>query len=206
MGYVYKLDFASGKSYIGATTQPYLSRIRRHELTAEKGPDGCFFFSVHEAWRQYGKPTIELIAEVDDSLLHLAEVEAIAKYGTMSPDGYNLTSGGRRTKFVAASNRKKSEAFKGRSFSDETRKRMSEAQRARDPNSRHYLGPVWRGKKQSPEHVAKRIRTGWKHSEESKRKMSAKSIGHVTPDHIKLKISETMKKVRKSQPWSTRKI
>lgn len=203
IGYIYRLDFASGKSYIGATIQPLAQRIRRHKAAALNNQGQTF--EVHRAWIEFGDPEVVLLAEVDRDDLAQTEIDAISKFGTLSPGGYNLTTGGRKTKFHADSNARKSAAFKGRTFSDETIRRMSAAQAFRDPDSRPDLSQYWTGKKQSKNHVDKRIRPkGWKHSDEVKRKVSAANKGRVVPEELRARISASMKLARQRKNWSTK--
>lgn len=62
----------------------------------------------------------------------------------------------------------------------ETRKKLSEAMKRID-NS-HFIGN-WKGKKQSPEHIAKRVakKLGSKMSDEAKNKMSLAKVGKKRP-------------------------
>lgn len=175
MGLLYRLNFASGKSYIGATTQNLNARIRRHELAA-LGKSG-HKFDVHRAWAEFGKPEVILLSGYDTAEeLAQAEIEAIDKYCTLYPNGYNLTRG-RRTKFSNKTSERRSKAFIGKVFSEEHCRRIAEAAKRRDPSTRKDLSKFWKGKKQSAEHIAKRIRPrGWKHSEETKAKIAAARI------------------------------
>ena len=90
MGLLYKLDFASGKSYIGITSQPLKRRINGH---ADETRKGCSLL-VHRAWRKYGAPKLAVLAIVDRKDLLETERRAIAVFGTLAPGGYNLTAGG----------------------------------------------------------------------------------------------------------------
>jgi len=50
---------------------------------------------VHCAWRKHGEPVCTVLAEFDSQDdLHAAEIAAISEFGTMSPDGYNVSIGG----------------------------------------------------------------------------------------------------------------
>ena len=175
MASLYRLDFASGKSYIGATTQKLKTRIRRHELAANGGAGKQF--DVHRAWIEFGAPEIVLLAEIPAEELQQAEMEAVAKFNTLHPNGYNLTTGGRRTKFSGKTSERRSTSFTGRAFSDEHRRRISEAAKKRDPSTRKDLSQFWKGKKQSAEHIAKRIKpSGWNHSSKAIAKIRAAAL------------------------------
>lgn len=90
-GCIYRLDFASGKSYVGLTSQPLASRVKghRHDATrrASKLP-------VHNAWRVHGEPKVVTLMVVPKALLGMYETIAIKALGTMKPAGYNLSPGG----------------------------------------------------------------------------------------------------------------
>lgn len=89
-GILYRLDFASGKSYIGVTLQEWKARLRDHKRSAANGEP----FLVYRAWRKYGPPHATILARVESSLLSAMERKAIAVFQTMKPGGYNMTSGG----------------------------------------------------------------------------------------------------------------
>ncbi len=171
MGFIYKLDFASGKSYIGLTTRTVMERIDQHRMNT-KSPKRSFL--VHKAWLKHGEPSVTILDECDGEELKQSERDAIRVYGTIAPGGYNLSIGGdlpmmsqeTRDKMGAAhKGKRKSEQHRlkigesnlGKRRNDETRAKMSCAQSSRDPATRNDISQHWTGKKQSEEHVAKRI-------------------------------------------------
>lgn len=88
---LYKLTFSSGKSYIGQTVRALPIRIIAHRTCAKNGSQ----LAVHAAWRKYGEPEVSVLAEfTNHEDLHAAEIAAIADYGTISPNGYNISVGG----------------------------------------------------------------------------------------------------------------
>jgi len=90
---LYKLDFPSGKSYIGITSRTAEKRFLGHIASARKRPFGIVSLAI----KKYGVENVVLsiLATVDNwELLCLAEQEAIEKFNTFSPNGYNLTLGG----------------------------------------------------------------------------------------------------------------
>lgn len=89
--YLYKLSFKSTKKeYIGITTRSINLRFNQHI-----NPNVKIKSLVQKAIAKHGNPKLEILSECDDwELLCLAEMEAIDKYGTFSPKGYNLTFGG----------------------------------------------------------------------------------------------------------------
>lgn len=90
MGFIYKLTFASGKSYIGQTRSKSVNlRIVGHAKAAEVG-SVC---AVHAAWRKYGTPKVEVLGEFPNEELNAHEKRLICEHKTF-PGGYNMTAGG----------------------------------------------------------------------------------------------------------------
>lgn len=126
MGFLYILEFANGKKYIGITRQTpnemyitHKSGIRNHKR----------FQLVHVAWKKYGDPTMTVLAEMHDDKLANAEINAIREYNTMNPHGYNKSPGGYlpSDEQLIASSKK----LRNRKLSEETRKKMSESAKQR---------------------------------------------------------------------------
>jgi hypothetical protein len=92
MAYIlYKLVFASGKSYIGQTVRTMHKRLAQHKAETAKGSP----LAVHCAWRKHGEPVVLVLAEYQThDELHAAEIAAIAEHGTLTPNGYNVALGG----------------------------------------------------------------------------------------------------------------
>lgn len=96
MGYIYKItNQINGKSYVGQTINSIALRLRIHIKDAKAGCD----LLLHRSIRKYGKEhfTIELLEEVNNENLNLAEIRWIAHektYFKEYPNGYNLTRGG----------------------------------------------------------------------------------------------------------------
>jgi len=91
MNILYKLTFASGKSYIGQTIRSLKKRMAQHRQSVAHGS----LLPVHCAWRSHGEPIIEVLAQFEKHEdLHKAEIDAIASFNTMSPNGYNISFGG----------------------------------------------------------------------------------------------------------------
>lgn len=88
-GDLYKLDFADGKSYIGACTCGVEKRYKSHKREAVGGSKTL----VHKAWRKLGDPKLIVLGQnlLEDELW-IAEKEAAAYYNTQVPSGYNSYS------------------------------------------------------------------------------------------------------------------
>ena len=128
------------------------------------------------------------------------EIELIAKHGRLDiGEGYllNRTAGGEGTNGYILSEetrRKLSEAQKGKKMSEESKRKMSEAHKGiKNPNF---------GKPHSKEHRRKISESGKGriHSEESKRKMSEKASGRIRSEENKRNISKGKVKWYKTQP------
>jgi hypothetical protein len=93
MGTLYKLDFSSGKSYIGITECSAEKRFLQHQKSATAG----LRFPVYEAWRKYGAPKLSTLAILESYDLGATEIRAIKAFGTLAPNGYNISEGGERS-------------------------------------------------------------------------------------------------------------
>ena len=141
MGCIYKItNSVNGKAYIGLSIDDVGKvRIRKHLSGNGSVP-------LKNAIAKYGKNvfSIEILHEgIIPELLNSYEIDAIAKYNTISPNGYNLTAGG-----------------EGAIPTDETRRKMSEAKlgKRRKPHSletRRKMSESHKGKKMSAEAVQK---------------------------------------------------
>ncbi len=146
MGFLYKLDFPSGKSYIGITSGQMKTRINNHARDARLHLTTS---SVHNAWRKYGQPKIIVLAEIENYVLSETEQKAISVYGTQSPHGYNLTSGGEHFFVTDEVKEKLRIAMTGKRHSEETRKKISLVQigRVASIETRNRMSSAHSGKK-----------------------------------------------------------
>lgn len=89
---LYKISFSTtDKSYIGISSTTAESRLKRHREPANKSLIG-------RAIQKHKNPILTILAECDNwELLCLTEQEAIKKFNSKSPNGYNLTDGGEGT-------------------------------------------------------------------------------------------------------------
>lgn len=136
---MYKLTFANGKSYIGITSTSLHRRLVLHRSHAKTLPGG----HLQRAIRKYGfcNVTVEVLGHADDwSSLCEMEKEAIVKFNTVSPNGYNMTLGGDGQlggKFnvgrPCGEEKRNKIAFsqKGRTFSEEHKNKLSAARTGR---------------------------------------------------------------------------
>jgi group I intron endonuclease len=169
---IYKItNKINSKIYIGQTIGTLSNRWNSHCKNKK-------FSLITAAINKYGKEnfTIEEIAKCSSrEELNMREAMFIYAFGSNNRDtGYNIMEGGDNHTTHSTETRAII-SKKARNISDETRKKMSEAKK---------------GKKQTPEQIAARIKTGRVWSEESKRKSSEKQKGRK-------KSPEQVEKVRK---------
>ena len=188
MGSIYKItNTVNGKSYIGQTRQDAeKTRIPIH-LTG-KGNQ-----ILKRAIEKYGKDafTYEILHDgIIPEFLGDLEIEAIAKYDTVVPNGYNLTHGGEGG-IPSEETRKKLSGernhFYGKKHSPETRRKLSEAAKGRviSEETRRKLSEARTGEKN---HLY-----GKRHSTETRRKISEAGKGRVISEETRRKLSEAGK-------------
>lgn len=98
---IYKItNLINGKVYIGQTTRSLKKRWYEH-CNEFKTRKNCL--AIHSAIKTYGKDNF-LVEEIDHATdkIDLSKKEQywIAYYNSISPNGYNLTSGGEHTTFT----------------------------------------------------------------------------------------------------------
>jgi len=126
---IYKAtNVINGKSYIGQAMD-FIRRQVVHKRDAENGCHNVF----HRAIRKYGWDAFEwtILFEDDDedqAWMDWWETRMIAKHGTLLPNGYNMTAGGKgipRLVHTEETKRKMSESAKGIPCSEETKRKLS---------------------------------------------------------------------------------
>jgi len=151
-------NLVNGKRYVGQTTFSAKHRFRTHFNNAkhDQGWDNYFYRSL----RKYGKENFsirEMCVCYSKLELDLMEDLYIAALDTMNKDtGYNIKRGGSNGKFSEESLLRMSLVKKGKKKSEETRRRMREAQALRRatevpqetrPETRLKMSLMRRGKK-----------------------------------------------------------
>lgn len=157
---IYKHTSPSGKSYIGQT-KDYTKRVNKHLTTT-----GCRAFA--SAILKYGWDNFTheiLIKNITKEKANEQESLLIKEHLTLSPNGYNLTSGG--------------DSFL---ITDETKLLMSKAQKGKVRSDATKL-------KNSMASMGNKNSLGHKHTGESKIKMSLLATGRVFSEETKLKMS-----------------
>jgi group I intron endonuclease len=120
-------NLLSGKKYIGQTTQPLWKRWSQHCNVNSRS------MVIGKAIQKYGKENfiMELVYKAETlEELNLKETEYIKEFNTLSPNGYNLGTGGGNRKLSDETKRKLSLAHIGKKLppmSLEVRKKISAA-------------------------------------------------------------------------------
>ena len=177
----------NGKQYVGQSIDIDF-RIHQHMFWKSRS-------IIHKAIKKYGIENFsyDIIMTCPPEMLDVWEKDMINLYDTMTPNGYNRTTGG-------------SNGY-NRVISEETKKKMSEARKGCIPwNKGVHLESPMKGKHHSEETKKKmseakkgRIsnRKGKHHSEETKRKMSEARKGKHHSEEAKKKMSESHKLLHK---------
>jgi len=174
---IYKIENKiNGKVYIGQTIWSLKKRIHSHLRR-----DGCRI--IHNALHKYEIDNFDIsIIDTAETIEELNELEEryIKEYDSLSPNGYNLMTGGGNSRPSEETKKKISEANKGRHYSKETKLKMSKTAKGRitTKEARKKLSEANKGKSLSEEH---------------KRKLSIAGMGRIQTAETKKKISEAHK-------------
>lgn len=158
MGYLYRISFESGKSYLGVTTKTMNRRMALHRHHAKTGRPGAIYGAIRK-YRSY-KVDVLVVADGWEYLCDL-EKRAIAAFNTKSPNGYNLTDGG--------------EGGFGYRMSPEQRERQS--LRMKGKNKGNSFGVGYRHTDEAKAKIAASS-TGRIFSEERRAKIGATKVGN----------------------------
>jgi group I intron endonuclease len=171
MGCVYLLTSPSGKRYVGMTQRDVVWRFYAHKNRRNDRP-------LSRAVAKHGWDNFEkrIVFRSDDKAALIAkEIELIAQFGSMVPNGYNCTAGGEGTARLARPPHVIAAikaAHTGKVVSETTRAKLRAA---------HHRGPP------------RNSFTGRKHSEETKRRISEKKLGFRHSDETKAGMSDRMR-------------
>lgn len=166
--FIYKItNIVNNRIYIGQTITTLAKRWSQHTTSTKNSP-------MYNAFRKYGIENfkIEIICSaLEPTYLNELEQYFIKYYNSMSPKGYNLTSGGNSAFSRSEESRKKQRnAMLGHTVSQETRKKISTTLIGRPG-----------------------IRKGATHTDEAKIKISQAQTGRKLSDETKQKMSKTHK-------------
>jgi len=189
MGYIYKIiNKIDNKCYIGQTFNSLEERWRHHKGDSSN----CRY--LKRAFQKYGIENFEmkLICICFDEDLNKFESQYITYYNTLVPNGYNLRQGGNNAKQHQETKQKigetlregyksgrlvnKSKGKKGKTHTEETKKKIKEALTGRIFENRVYGNII---------------------SEECKEKIRKKAKERTINEETRKKISEALKKTNK---------
>lgn len=135
---VYKVTSPSRKTYIGVTSKSLTRRKTQHESSARAGSQ----FAFHRAIRKYGDSLVwEEVAKVESVTEAFSlEKSLISEHGSFGVFGYNRTAGGEGPCGLTFSQSEETKAkikennskfWTGKSRSEETKRKCSEAQKGK---------------------------------------------------------------------------
>lgn len=206
MGYIYvRPNLINGKKYVGqVTTIRFKARQNRWNNLNQPyaGP------AINNARAKYGIEAFgfEILKECDDKELDYWEKYYVKELNTKAPYGYNLTDGGEgMTGYTLSEETKKkmSDAQKGeknymygKHLSEEAKKKISDSNKGKTP---------WNKGKTNiySEEYKKKIseaKKGKHHSEETRKKLSECNKGKHLSEETKRKISDANKNGKLSKP------
>ena len=181
MGSIYKItNTVNGKSYIGQTIHDAVKIRIAHHLRGHGN------LALKSAVEKYGVDAMkfEILHDgIIPEFLEGYEKEAIEKFNTIAPHGYNFTEGGETSTPSEKTRRKMSESQKRRKrspHSAETRRKMSESHKGKPRSKEHS------------ENISRALK-GKKPSEETRRKLSEVHKGKSLSNEHRRKISESNK-------------
>lgn len=136
MAYIYILtNKVNGKKYIGQTIQSVSNRLSQHKYNAAY----CCGNVIHKAIKKHGWENFAVSSfECSEEVLDAMERVLIALYNTISPDGYNLETGGNKNKHLSEETKnkiaekrignyaKEKHPLWGKHHSEETKRKISE--------------------------------------------------------------------------------
>lgn len=119
---LYLITSPIGKQYIGIATKSFHQRFSSHRAQARHGKKTL----IADAFREFGGMMHCEPLLVSDNVRYLQELEVrvIEAFGTLTPNGYNVSPGGGITSDRSA--KKISRALKGREFTPEWKAKLGQ--------------------------------------------------------------------------------
>ena len=177
-GTIYKITcLITGKPYVGKTKRNLKRRIIEHKRDSSRGRPGIDAAIAKYGWENF---TVEVLEICPVNRLNEREIFFIAELDCKTPNGYNLTDGGKTTSGyshtketrdkISAKLKGRPSPNKGKPLSEEHKAKLS----ANHADFREENHPFF-GKHHSPETCAilSVLNTGKKHTPEEIAKMSA---------------------------------
>lgn len=204
---LYKLTFPNGKLYIGQTTD-FAKRMRDHAKDSKYKKSAIAHAIVKHGFNGVQK---EILCIGSAPYILDLEIKAIAAFGTLVPNGYNICKGGVQSPMLnpivaakvsaALKGKKKTAAHKakmplwkkGHQPTAETRAKMSEAQKRRKPRSKEECMAI----------SARQL--GRKRSAETCRRISEGKKNPSAETRLRISLSKKGVKMKTSSPLIGRK-
>lgn len=180
MGYIYRIkNIVTGKYYIGESKDKNIQSRWNTHIRLVNQNKGCP--ALRDAVKKYGwdKFKFEIICICFDSDRYIYERHYIQKYNSQVPNGYNITKGG------------EGGGFEGKTHSESTRKRLSEA------STKYYSDPEKRKENSVRVKEAMKsvnIRERMQKSEKWKKAVEKMKQGKKVSEETKQKIRESVTK------------
>ena len=159
MGCVYRVTcMVNNKMYIGKTINTLEYRKAQHFRARSKKDDGIF----HRALRKYGKDAFiweEIFQSEDEDVLYDKETEFIILHNTLSPNGYNMNTGGLRAySFCEEKRLKMKEYWQDADWKNKILTHRNEI--IRSPEYRQKCSEIGKLRAQNPEWIQECIERG----------------------------------------------
>lgn len=92
MSVLYRITSPAGKSYIGVAKHSAEARFKKHVRDSKGGRQTALCGAI----RKYGAEAmqVETLLVATSEYCFQAEIKAISVFGTLAPNGYNMTTGG----------------------------------------------------------------------------------------------------------------
>lgn len=193
-------NLINGKQYVGQTRRTVAKRFKGHARSAASGRKSI----IHQAIAKHGIENFtvrELATATSQDELDMLEKQFIEQYNTLTPNGYNLKTGGQHggSQYSQESRDKMAAAKIGTTASDTTRELMSQvhserwsSQDLRDKKSKTSK-KVW----QDPDYRAKISKARAEYwSDPTNRERMAAQAKEFTTEEQKQKIGEAVKEAQ----------
>ncbi|MCX7068374.1 MAG: NUMOD3 domain-containing DNA-binding protein [Methylococcales bacterium] len=196
---VYCFTAPNGRRYIGQTKN-LERRIRKHQ-----NDNGCTIF--FHAIKKYGFASFTQEILIENLSVEEAndwEVFYIKEFNTLSPNGYNLRTGGKNHIASAETRIRMSESRKGHIVDEETRLKISNANKGktRTVEEKKKMSESQKSRPPMLEETKKKMsgsRKGHLVSEKSRLKISESNKGKIVTEEVRLKISTALKGIPLSE-------
>jgi group I intron endonuclease len=197
MGWIYEIsNIENGKIYIGQTTQHNVATRWSEHLKLSSDTH------LVRAFRSHGidKFNFKIICEIQNELLDGREIEEIEKRNCLSPNGYNIRSGGSRGKHSQESIEKIRVSHMGKRHTDETKDKLRQINMGKtlEPETKEKIRVRILGTKRTEEEIEKsaKSRTGLKRTDEFREKMRHAQQIEVEQWSLEGKYIKTFKSIK----------